>query len=76
MEQVRWGCVHNSTSISQGVIKALMKEVDRTLGLLLFCCLLLPVMSSNGIRLTTGAGKSMCMGWEDWPVMRQLVCLS
>lgn len=76
MEQVRWRSVHKSTSISQRVIKALMKEVDWSFSLLLFCCLLQPVMSSNGIQLTTGAGRSMCMGWEDWPVMRQRVCLN
>lgn len=35
-----------------------MKEVDWSSDLLLSCCcLLLPVMSSNGIQLTTGEGK-------------------
>lgn len=76
MEQVRWRSVHKSTSISQRVIKALMKGVNWSFGLLLFFCLLLPVMSSNGIQLTTGAGRSTCMGWQDWLVMRQCVCLS
>lgn len=54
MEQVRWGSVYKSTSISRGVIKSLMKEVDF---LLSCCCLLLPVMSSNGIQLMTWEGK-------------------
>lgn len=34
-----------------------MKEVDWGSDLLLSCCFLLPVMSSNGIQLTTGVGK-------------------
>lgn len=58
MEQVRWRSVYKSKSISRGVIKSLMKEVDWSSDLLLSCCcLLLPVMSSNGIQLTTGEGK-------------------
>lgn len=58
MEQVRWRSVYKSTSISWGVIKSLMKEVDWSSDLLLSCCcLLLPVMSSNGIQLTTEEGK-------------------
>lgn len=59
MEQVRWRSVYKSTSISGGVIKSLMKEVDWDSDLLLSCCFLLPVMSSNGIQLTTGAGKNV-----------------
>lgn len=58
MKQVRWRSVYKSTSISWGVIKSLMKEVDWSSDLLLSCCcLLLPVMSSNGIQLTTGEEK-------------------
>lgn len=58
-EQAKWRSLYKSTSISQGVIKSLMKEVDWSLDPLLSCCLLLPVMSSNGIQLMAGEGKNV-----------------
>ena len=67
MEQQRWRNVYKSTSISRGVIKSQMKEVDFSSDFLLSCCcLLLPVMSSNGIHLMTGEGKYVHgrVGWD------------
>lgn len=64
--KVRWRTLYKSTSISLGVIKSLMKEVDLGSDFLLSCCcLLLPVMSSNGIQLMTGEGKCV-QGREGW----------
>lgn len=66
MEKIRWRAEYKSTSISPGVIKSLMKEVDFGSDFLLSCCcFLLPVMSSNGIQLMTGEGKCV-EGREGW----------
>lgn len=64
--KVRWRTKNKSTSISPGVIKSLMKEVDLGSDFLLSCCcLLLPMMSANGIQLMTGEEKCV-QGREGW----------